>query len=57
MFFPEITIVRALHFFYARMEALVAKFTGRVMGWQVREEATRDLPNFELFKQLDYKFL
>ena len=57
IFFPESLIFRALHSFYARMEALVAKFTGRVMGWQVREEATRDLPNFELFKQLDYKFL
>ena len=32
MFFPESLIVRALHSFYARMEALVAKFTGRVMG-------------------------
>ena len=25
-------------------------------GWQVREEATRDLPSLELFKQLEYKF-
>ena len=32
MFFPESLIVRALHSFYARMEALVAKFTGGVMG-------------------------
>ena len=34
--------------FDARLEALVAKYTGRVEG-QVRVEATRDLPRFSTF--------
>ena len=34
--------------FDARLEALVAKYTGRVEG-QVRVEATRDLPKFNTF--------
>ena len=45
-FFPRVRVERSK--FNARLEALVAKYTGRVEG-QVRVEATRDLPKCKTF--------